>query len=219
MSAALAGQGGAYAILKYQLGSDPYITPEAVARRMLYLPGESSYSIPWVVADGRNEFHPNEMDDGEAYAVDDFEILADEPAFLAINVSTSTTKQAITIDVDLWPTQDISGEDLRLFVAVKENTTENNIGSNGQTEFKAVFKKFVPDGDGTAIDDLAAGTPFSKRFTYVFEGEYDADTTMAEPVDHERAHTVEDFSDLDVVVWVQDMATWEVFNSGVSGAN
>ena len=219
MATALAGQEGTYSLLKYQLGSDPYITPEAISRRMLYLPGESSYSIPWVVADGRNEFHPNEMDDGEAYGTDDFEVLAAQPAYLAINVSSTTTGQTLDISVELWPTQDISGEDLRLFVAIKENTTENNIGSNGQTEFKAVLKKFVPDGDGTPIDALVAGTPSIHSFSYTFAGEYATETSMSSPVDHATAHTVEDFDDLDVVVWVQDMVTWEVFNSGASGTN
>ena len=128
---------GTYSLLKYQIGSDPYITTEAVDCRMLYLPGESSYSIPWAVADGRYEFHPNEMDDGEPYAADDFQTLSEQPAYLQVSVRASTTDQTMTVDVELWPTRDISGEDLRLFVAIKENTTENNVGSNGQTEFKA----------------------------------------------------------------------------------
>ena len=219
MTAALSGQNDTYSLLKYQIGSDPYITPEAVARRMLYLPGESNYSIPWVVADGRNEFHPNEMEDGEAYGSDDFAVLAADPAYLAIEVAAVTSEQTMDIDITLWPTQDISGEDLRLFVAIKENTTENNVGSNGQTEFKAVLKKFVPDEEGSALDDLIAGDPSTHSFTYTFAGEYDAETSINEPVDHATAHTVEDFTDLDVVVWVQDMATWEVFNSGTSGSN
>ena len=219
MAAALSDRDGTYSLLKYQIGSDPYITTEAVDRRMLYLPGESSYSIPWAVADGRYEFHPNEMDDGEPYAADDFQTLSEQPAYLQVSVRASTTEQTMTVDVELWPTRDISGEDLRLFVAIKENTTENNVGSNGQTEFKAVLKKFVPDGDGIALETLVAGTPSSHSLSYTFAGEYDPDTSISAPVDHGTAHTVEDFADLDVVAWVQDMTTWEVFNSGVSGAH
>jgi hypothetical protein len=36
-------------------------------------------------------------------------------------------------------------------------------------------------------------------------------------VDHDDAHTVEEFDDLAVVVWVQDMDTWEVFNTAWTG--
>ncbi len=217
IAAALDDQKGAYTLLKYQIGSDPYITPEAVSRRFLYLPGESTYSIPWLVADGLHSVHPNEMEDGGAYGPDDFLRIADEPAFLFIDVESTVTNQTVSIDVQLWPTQDIAGDDLRLFVAIKENITENNIGTNGQTTFKAVLKKFVPDELGTPLDPLTAGILTGHSFSYTFEGEYDADTTGAAPVDHASAHTVEELDDLDVVVWVQDMATWEVFNSGTSG--
>ena len=39
-------------VMKYQIGSDRYMTREGVDRRMYYLPGESSYGIPFVHADG-----------------------------------------------------------------------------------------------------------------------------------------------------------------------
>ena len=41
-----------FTVVDYLVGSDRYITQEAIARRYYYLPeGASSYSIPWVVAD------------------------------------------------------------------------------------------------------------------------------------------------------------------------
>jgi len=219
LSAALADKSGMYAMLKYQIGSDPYISPEAVSRRMFYLPGADTYSIPWVVADGVHEFHPNEMDHGGAYLAEDFDTLAAHQAFLQVDVEMEVTDQTVDITVDLYPTIDITGEDLRLFIAIKEITTQNNVGSNGQTEFHDVLKKFVPDNNGTPINTLVAGEQSTHTAQYVFQGEYDAETGISNPVDHSTAHTVEGFDDLAVVVWVQDLSTWEVFNAGMAGGH
>ena len=59
----------------------------------------------------------------------------------------------------------------------------------------------------------------SDTYVYTFQGEYDPDTGLPRRenpkhyVDHRRAHTVEEFDDLEVVVWVQDQATKEVYQS------
>ena len=219
IAAALADKAGEYVLLKYQIGSDPYITSEAVSRRMMYLPDAETYSIPWVVADGLHEFHPNEMSHGGAYTAEDFDELAAFSTELSIDVSATVTDQTIAIDVELLPSADIAGEDLRLMVAIKEKTTVNNVGSNGQTEFHDVFKKFVPDGGGTPLEALTAGERSVHSLEYTFEGEYDSETSVSSPVNHNSAHTVEDFDDLAVVAWVQDMSSWEVFNAGVSGSH
>jgi len=218
IKAALTDKAGQYTMLKYQLGSDPYITREAVDRRMLYLPDAETYSIPWIVADGIHEFHPNEMNHGGVYTAADFDELVNHSAFLQVDVAASINGQSLSIEVELWPSIDFSGDDLRLLVAIKEGTTLNNVGSNGQTEFHDVFKKFVPDQGGTPLPNLIAGEAASYTFEYTFAGEYQADTAINNMVDHNAAHTVEDFDDLSVVAWVQDMTTWEVFNAGMSAS-
>ena len=217
ISAALTDREGEYAMLKFQIGSDPYITREAVRRRMFYLPDEETYGIPWVVADGIHEFHPNEMDHGGVYSTEDFDALAVLPAYLVVDVSMTVTGQTVDIAVELSPSVDIAGEDLRLMVAIKEYKTFNNVGSNGQAEFHHVLKKFVPDESGTALDTLIAGEVTTHDLQFVFQGEYDAEAAYGSEVDHATAHTVEEFSDLGVVVWVQDLASWEVFNAGEAG--
>jgi hypothetical protein len=219
ISAALADREGEYAMLKFQIGSDPYITREAVRRRMFYLPNEENYSIPWVVADGIHEFHPNDMDHGGVYTPEDFDALAVLPAYLVVDVSMTLTEQTVDITVELSPSVDISGEDLRLMVAIKELKTFNNVGSNGQAEFHHVLKKFVPDESGTALTTLIAGETTTHNLQFVFQGDYDADAGYANQVDHATAHTVEEFSDLAVVAWVQDLDSWEVFNAGEAGGH
>jgi hypothetical protein len=218
ISAALADKAGEYAMLKFQIGSDPYITREAVSRRMFYLPDAEEYGIPWVVADGIHEFHPNEMDHGGVYTPEDFDALAALPANLEVDVSMTVTEQTVDITVDLYPTIDISGEDLRLMVAIKELTTLNNVGSNGQTEFHDVLKKFVPN-DGTPLDTLIAGEATTHNLQFTFQGDYDTEAGFPSGVDHNTAHTVENFSNLAVVAWVQDLDSWEVFNAGEAGGH
>jgi hypothetical protein len=213
IAAVLEEQEGKYAIVEYQIGSDPYITREAVNRRMFYLPGEETYGIPFVHADGSG-FHPNNMDGEETpYSVDDFTAFAEVPTSLGITADVEFSGQTVNIDVTLDPWEDIEGENLRLMIAINENITYANVGSNGQTEFHNVFKKNVPDDNGTPLEGLTAGEQISLSFSHTFSGDYDEDAGFGQEVDHDSAHTVEEFDDLAVVVWVQDMDTWEVFNT------
>jgi len=213
IAAALADHDGQYAIVEYQIGSDPYMTREAVNRRMLYLPGEESYGIPFVHADGTG-FHPNDMDGEETpYSAEDFVAFAEVPTVLRITADVAFTGQTVDMDITLEPWEDIDGDNLRLMIAINENTTFANVGSNGQTEFHNVFKKNVPDDSGTLLAPMTAGESMSYTFSHTFAGDYDEEAGYSNMVDHDTAHTVEEFDDLAVVVWVQDMDTWEVFNT------
>jgi hypothetical protein len=202
IAAVLADQEGKYAIVEYQIGSDPYITREAVNRRMFYLPGEETYAIPHVHADG-NGFHPNNMDGEETpYSVDDFLAFAEVPTVLGITLEVEFSGQTVEIDVALDPWEDIERENLRLMIAINENN---------------VFKKNIPDDEGTLLEPLNAREKTNFNFSYTFAGDYDEDAGYGQEVDHDEAHTVEAFDDLAVVVWVQDMDTWEVFNTAWVG--
>jgi hypothetical protein len=219
LAAALAGAEGRYAMVKYQIGSDPYISNEAVRRRMFYLPGEESYAIPYVHADGTHAFHPNEMDDAEAYGADDFEGFAAVESDLSLGVEMAVNEQTVSASVTLQSTAEIDGGNLRLMVAIVENTTELNVGSNGQSEFHSVFKKFVPDGNGIALSALVAGEATVHDVEYTFQGAYAEEAGYASPVDHSSEHTVEEFDDLSVIAWVQDLETWTVHNAASAGAH
>ncbi len=204
---------GRYAVLKYQVGSDPYVSSEGVSRRMYYLPGKSSYSIPYVHADGRNGFHPSEINDDAGYQQSDFDGFAEVPALIELSTDISVEGQTVNWKVDVLPLSDIASEDLVLHIGIAEGVTYNNIGTNGQTEFHHVMKKMVPDEDGQSIQALVRGSAISLEGAYTFQGEYAEDAAYGNEVQHDVEHTVEEFDDLGLVVWIQDETTWEVYQS------
>lgn len=201
---------GDYTVINYQVGSDPYITSEGVSRRMYYLPGESSYAIPYVHADGVNGFHPNEKN-GVGYTDEDFDRFAAVPAILNLSVTHEVKGQTVSWEVIYAPSDDITSEDMVLHVAIVEGTTYNNIGTNGQTEFHQVMKKMIPDQHGSPIIVQTKSQAF--QGSYTFQGEYAEDAGYGNEVNHEIEHTVEEFEDLEVIVWAQDAVTWEVYQS------
>jgi hypothetical protein len=207
-----------YVLLSYQIGSDPYVSREGIDRRMYYLPPEeSTYSIPWLHADGVNGLHPNLANDEEGYLQSDFDDFAAVETYLGIEVSHSVSDQTVSWDITLSPGQAIDSEDLLLQVAIIEGVTYDNIGTNGQTEFHHVMKKMSPDDEGSALAPLVAGEPVELGGSYTFEGDYAEGTGISNMVAHDSEHTVEEFEDLSVVVWVQDDATREVHQAAWSG--
>ena len=207
---------GKYVLMSYQVGSDPYVSGESVSRRLFYLPGESSYSVPFCHADGVNGFHPNEMNDEAGYLQEDFDRFYSLPSALQLEASHTVTDQTVDINVSLLPLADYPSETLVLHVAIIENTTYLNVGSNGQTEFHNVMKKMVPSVFGTELGPLARGGALEFQATWTFNGEYTSETGFSDHVVHLVEHTVEEFDDLSVVAFVQDSETWEVHQSVLS---
>ncbi len=124
-------------LLSYQIGSDPYVTSEGVSRRRGYLPPPStgSYSIPWLQVDGSNGFHPVEMNDDAGYTDADFDSFAEVPSHLGLEIEAWVEGQTVTAHVTLKPGADHPSEQLVLHTAIIENTTYDNVGTNGQTEW------------------------------------------------------------------------------------
>jgi len=204
-----------YVALHYQIGSDPYVSGEGVARRMYYLPGADTYSIPWVQADGAVGFHPNGEGEQEPFSQELFDELAAIPATVDIQATYQVSGQSVDVELSVLPLQDYD-EELALRVAILERTTFLNVGSNGQTEFHDVMKKMVPDEDGTPVESLVRGELQSFELSWTFQGDYAENTGMQNPVDHDVEHTVEDFDDLAVVVWLQDDESWEVLHAAAA---
>ena len=57
------------------------------------------------------------------------------------------------------------------------------------------------------------GVPVNENFSYTFQGSYVLPPDAGSPVDHAINHTVEDFNNLGVAVWLQDDATLEIIQS------
>ena len=201
-----------WAVVKYQMSwpgnGDPYYTDEGGTRRSYY--GVSSVPNLWI--DGGWGENGNSLTQA---IIDQY---AAEPAFLDITATYVVTGQTVDIDVTIDPVADIPSTDLVLHMAIVENETYQNIASNGETEFQFVMKKMVPDAGGTAVGPFTNGTTVTISDSYTFNGSFVLPPDATAPIDHSVAHTVEEFSDLSVVVWVQDVTTKEIQQAAWGGA-
>jgi hypothetical protein len=82
-----------------------------------------------------------------------------------------------------------------LHAAVIEKVTTNNVSTNGETSFKHVMMKMVPNASGTVIN-FTAGTPISGQISASLVGT-----------------NIEENSDLEVIVFLQNAATKEIMQS------
>ena len=199
---------GDYNYIKYQMSwpgtGDPYYTLEAAAKRTLY----GVNSVPNAQIDGGWNGHAGQITQP---------ILSQYkgvPSFM--NLAGYYTVDAATKKVDMVinTTPLVStNKALSLQVAIYEKSTTQNVKSNGETVFYKVMKKLVPDANGTALSNLTDGVMQTANLSYTFNGSYTLPINASAPVDHATAHTVEDFNDLGVMVWIQDMATKEIYQS------
>ena len=199
--------------IKYQVGSDPYITSEGLNRAVSYLSEDGTYAIANAVGDGTTVFHPAEINDDAGFNQANFDAFADVPSPMGISVEHMISGQTVEFEVTIQAIEDVPSESMRLFAAITENVTTGNEGTNGQTEFHDVMKKLVPGRAGTSLDPMSAGDTLSLDFSYTFQGEYLTDVGYSNQVDHDLNHSVEEFEDLEVVVFVQDTSTNEVYNA------
>ena len=198
---------GEHVSLKYQMSwpgsGDPYYTDEGGVRRQFY----GINAVPYVQIDGGWNSNGNSL----TQAV--YDQYQQVPAYVNLSANYSISGQTVNVDVEIDPLANVSSSSLRLFVAIKEKTTYDNIKTNGETEFFDVMKKMVPDAQGDAIAALQGGTTVNKSYSYTFNGSYVLPPNANSPVNHAVAHTVEEFSDLAVSVWIQDITTKDILQS------
>lgn len=206
---------GKFVSLKYQMNwpgtGDPYYTGEGGARRGFY----GINSVPRLELDGGFDAGPTgltqEMMD-EAYAV---ESIIELDAYYQVNEATQT----VTVQVSVKALQDIEGSGgLFLQVAIFEKLTTGNIKSNGETEFEHVMKKMIPSSTGTYLGSMDADEELTFDMEYTFNGDYVLPPNADSPINHPTEHSIEEFSDLGVAVWVQRSATRELYQSAYAKA-
>lgn len=117
---------------------------------------------------------------------------AAQPGYFDVRGSFTVEGDNIFIIADVMPYVSIGA---RVFVAINEKVTYGNVGTNGETSFHHVFMKMMPDGEGTTIDFIA-GHPERLEFTQNMSGTH-----------------VEEMSDLEVAIWVQNYGSKYVYNS------
>ena len=117
------------------------------------------------------------------------------PAFMEINAVHQFTGQNIDVQVEVIPHADFPAG-LKMYIAVVENQTTGNVGTNGETEFFFVEMKMLPDGNGTDAGPYTNGN----NVTYI------KSTSLS------GTH-IEEWNDLSVVVFIQNDASTEVYQS------
>ena len=137
---------------------------------------------------------PSVFLDGVSTSVNqnNFNQQAAKPACFDVAGSFTVDGNTINIKADIAPYVSMP---VRVYVSVNEKVTHNNTGSNGETSFHHVFMKMMPDGEGSTINFVAGKT---QQFEFT--------QNMA------STH-VEEMSDLEVSIWVQNYATKEIYNS------
>jgi len=95
------------------------------------------------------------------------------------------------------------------------------VRTNGQTFFEYVMKKFLTSIDGDSIGVMTAGVTMpTKQYSYTFNGEYRLPKAAIDSnynyigIQHATEHSVEEFSDLMVVYWIQNTVTGDVLQAG-----
>lgn len=192
--------------VKYQMnwpspGTDPNYNNDGLTRRTFY--GVSGVPNPFL--DGFDGL----------YTQTDIDNLGQVPAGMDIDGEWNVSGTTMTVDVDVTPGTTVSNSNLRLFIAVTENTIlpANYPGyavTNGETEFHQVMRKMLPNGDGISLGALTSGVQVSKTESYTFtfgsvtQGSY---------------NLWDSFGNVTVVAWIQDISTGEVFQSAVIPGN
>ena len=159
---------------------------------------------PYYTAEGgvRKDYYgigavPNVIIDGvnlgsSAVNQNTFNQHASEPGYFDVRGSFTVEGNNIHIIADVMPYVDVEA---RVYVSVNEKITTGNVGGNGETSFHHVFMKMMPNGEGSTI---------------AFTG---AELQRLEFTQNMGSTHVEEMSDLEVSIWVQQYTTRYVYNS------
>ncbi len=173
---------------RYPLPTDPYYTEECKHREVYY--ELTNYQECWLRGNGEDVY-------AALYSIEEFfaETIL-EPGFasmVATRSAVSSSNRIMDIDVNILPYANFNN--FRLFVVVFETTTTGNVGDNGETEFKHILMKMVPDAFGSALN-IADREP----------------VTISQSIDLAGTN-VEEWDDLGVAVFIQNYDTKEIFQS------
>ncbi len=195
--------------LKYQVNwpgnGDPYYTDEVDDRRSVY----GINGVPNTEIDGTTEISTGAISQSDlttAYAVA-------PKANIEAHYEVDEAAKTITVQASVTVLEN-TPPGWRLYMAVFEYATENNTGGNGETVFEHVMKKMLPGTGGKVMSPMLAGETFEWTEVYTFNGSYTLPPNALSPIDHATEHSVEEFSDLGVAVWVQTLINSEVMQAG-----
>jgi len=172
---------------------DPYCTTEAVNRRAYY----AINSIPRMEIDGGWDGNAS------SFTTALYDAARAVPAHYKLNGTYIFNNKSVSAKARFSPLFNAAGA--KLYVAVLEHKTTANVKTNGETEFHDVMKKMLPNENGTAVPSVAIGSWDSITVNYTFNGNYrlPADGAAANRINHASENSVEEFTDLYVIAWIQ----------------
>ena len=186
----LANHPNEFSLISYQVNwpgtGDPYYTPETGTRVTYY--GVTGAPTLYVDAKDGTNFNAAALESDLTNAVAN-------PAYFAINASKSLIGNVMSVQVTTTPY--LTGN-FNLYVAVVEKLTTGNIASNGETEFHNVFMKMMSSASGDSVSfthDVQTVNNFQTTLTGLF---------------------IEDMSDLEVIVFIQNPATKAIMQSKIA---
>lgn len=199
-----------YVYLKYQYSfpstGDPYYTLENGTRGGYY---GGVNSIPATMIDGNPRFNPGISTPSM------IQNYMDVPAFVNIEANAYMVwKDNFNFDVKVTPYIDLPAG-IKLHVAIVETITYKNIKTNGETEFHNVLKKFAYGPTGKVLPALSKNTTHSEHGNYQFHGNYrlPVNAQSNNIINWANEHSIENFWNLGIVVFLQDDKTKEVLQS------
>jgi len=191
-----------YVQIKYQQNfpstGDPYATAESVARRAYY----GVNSIPSMQIDGGWNQNANNFTES------DYTTAASKQTFLSLlgTYSMDTFDKKMSIKVRYTPLADLSSlTTAKLHIAIVETITTKNKKTNGETEFYYVMKKMIGNQNGMPLSNMAKNVSVDVDTSFTFVGNYrlPANGQTSSYINHATENSVENFSNLRVVAWVQ----------------
>ena len=175
-------------LLKYQMNwplpGDPYYTPEGGSRKNFY----NVISIPDLYVGG-NQYPTDIVAVAGAFATSQ-----KKQGLAKIAASFNVSVPNLTVKATMLPFDGLEHVVVRAIVF--EEVTTGNVRNNGETSFKHVMMKMVPDSNGIHAS-LSDRVPFTIDRTVNLTGTH-----------------VEQYSDLGVVIFIQDSLTKQVCQSG-----
>jgi len=202
----LAENEGLYSLIKYQMNwpssGDPYFTREGEVRKDFY----NVQGVPSLILDG---VYYNSLTFQHSHLLE----LQNIPSYMDLNVEYSVTGKTVNATATITPSIDFENSNLVLFMAIVERRTVKNKGANGENEFLQVMKKFMPDANGIEISSLTANVPATFQQEWEFKGEYRLPINGQFPINHDIEHSVENFDNLTVVAWVQNISNKSILQA------
>lgn len=178
------------ALIKYQMNwpgsGDPYYTAEGGVRRTFY----GVNAVPAMFIEGKN------VATSMAGVTAGYNAGMADPAFMHITSQHVINGYDITVQANIDSYIDVNN--VRVHMVVIENETTGNVGTNGETSFKHVMMKMLPNANGTVVN-LTTGNPSQLSYSH------NMSTTFVEQMD-----------DLAVVIFVQDHSNKMVFQAEYS---